>query len=378
MTNSLCVSPPSSIFEFPEWKEVDKFAYSATDILSWVRCLQIGVRPGSWIKKAISNSYKGREHLKSQNVDGVFERDQICSVFHYTQDLAIRFNLDCTLPSYPEERLLIGVAIDTLYKLGIILTKLVSTDRYKSRNEGFYQLGCSLRGYATTLKGILYVMDGLRMQDDQVKAWADEKYQHLAQCREEVDCVSVVSLPELIPSDWRETVSDVGDLACQIVANILDAYVNVKIMTWKPDKVSVTRIREAMWQIGDWSITFSIQADELPTTLPALAAEKPTVERVPLVVAASEAAKPPRDGRGKNIDAKMLKIMVEFPASHSWTIREWADHLECGPSTVGESKTWTERLSILKTQNAIDATEKMDKSRTNPKGKRKPKHVSDD
>ncbi len=51
MTNSLCVSPPSSIFGFPEWKEVDKFAYSAADVLSWVRCLQIGVRPGSWVKK---------------------------------------------------------------------------------------------------------------------------------------------------------------------------------------------------------------------------------------------------------------------------------------------------------------------------------------
>jgi hypothetical protein len=105
------------------------------------------------------------------------------------------------------------------------------------------------------------------------------RHRDLAQCREEVDCVSVVSLPELIPSDWRETVSDVGDLACQIVANILNAYVNVKIETWKPDKVSVTRIRDAMWQIGDWSVVFSVQADELPSTPPALAAEKPTAKR---------------------------------------------------------------------------------------------------
>lgn len=118
-------------------------------------------------------------------------------------------------------------------------------------------------------------------------------------------------------------------------------------------------------------------ADKIVTP-PAVDAGKPTAERVPLVVAASEAAKPPRDGRGKNIDAKMLKIMAELARSHSWTIREWAECLGCSRSTVGESKTWKERLSKLKILNAIDSRDKMDKSRTNPKGKRKPKHVSDD
>ncbi len=77
--------------------------------------------------------------------------------------------------------------------------------------------------------------------------------------------------------------------------------------------------------------------------------------------------------RGKNIDARMLKVMADNLESHGWTAAEWADHLRCSPSTVKETKTWTERLKGARALAAADAATKMDKSNTHTTGRQKKK-----
>jgi hypothetical protein len=84
-----------------------------------------------------------------------------------------------------------------------------------------------------------------------------------------------------------------------------------------------------------------------------------------------------RTGKGKNIDAQMLKIMADNVESHGWSARQWADHLVCSPGTVKETKTWKERLKAARATRAADAACRMDRSGTRPAGQRKAKHKSE-
>ena len=70
--------------------------------------------------------------------------------------------------------------------------------------------------------------------------------------------------------------------------------------------------------------------------------------------------------KGKNIDARMLKITAENPLSHGWTAKEWALHLNCAESTVKESKTWKEYLNAVRAMQKVEAAERM-----GDKGKRR-------
>ena len=84
-----------------------------------------------------------------------------------------------------------------------------------------------------------------------------------------------------------------------------------------------------------------------------------------------------RPGKGKNIDARMLKVMAENPESHGWSARDWAAHLGCSDGTVKGTKTWRVRLKTVKATAAADAANKMDRSGTRTSGKRKAQHKSD-
>lgn len=266
MENSFYCSPLSSACEFPEWNETDKFAYSATDVLSWVQFEEISLYPGAYSRRAMATSPSGREDLRLDDRDGLSEYhpSRIRSLFHHTKRLAIQFRLSDTFPSYPKSPLMIGDAIDILNKLGIILIAFVSTDGYKRRNHEFYELACSLRRYKSTLHGIICVAAGLGMPDDQVKDWAGEKSQDLARCRDEIARISLVAWPESVRSDWREVVATSGTEASKLVRTLLDVRGESITSNWVPDQNSVKCIREAMSQIGDWSETFSVQADEPP------------------------------------------------------------------------------------------------------------------
>jgi hypothetical protein len=81
--------------------------------------------------------------------------------------------------------------------------------------------------------------------------------------------------------------------------------------------------------------------------------------------------------KGKHIDAQMLKVLAEKPESYGWSARQWADELKCSDGTVKATNTWKERLKAVRARLAVDASAKMDKSGTYPKGRRKPMHTSD-
>jgi hypothetical protein len=67
---------------------------------------------------------------------------------------------------------------------------------------------------------------------------------------------------------------------------------------------------------------------------------------------------------GKNIDARMLKVMAENPESHGWSARQWADHLGCSPGTVKETRTWKERLRAVRAMHRADAAARQGKTKS--------------
>ena len=81
--------------------------------------------------------------------------------------------------------------------------------------------------------------------------------------------------------------------------------------------------------------------------------------------------------RGKNIDARMLKVLAENKESCGWTARTWAAHLACSDGTVKGTQTWKERLKAVRALKAVDAAQKMDRARTHSSGRRKPQHRSE-
>ena len=254
----------------PELPISQRFKFSVEDVWRWVQTMRREFDQDSFmskVRKLPHNAiYIEKYGLPESLLDKIFSlRDHTkCLIDRFSSWLELnkdplRPSLD--LPICPVIPLREGVVIDALERLEIILWYLVSTDRHRRRNHELYQLACSLRGYSATLHGITKDVGG-RCIGHLPNSWVGERCQKLAKWREDIARVSVVARPESIPPDWRKTVADVGDLASKIVATILDASGNVKIMTWEPDKDSVKLIREAMWRIGDWSEDFSIQADE--------------------------------------------------------------------------------------------------------------------
>lgn len=306
----------------PELPTSQRFKYSAEDVWRWVQSMRREFDQDSFMSKVRrlprNAIYIEKYGLPESLLDKIFSlRDHTkCLIDRFSSWLELnkdplRPSLD--LPICPVIPLRKGVVINALERLEIILWYLVSTDRHKRRNCDLYLylLACSLRGYSATLHGITKDVGGWCI-GHLTSSWVGETCQKLAKWREDVARVSAVALPDSVPPDWRMTVADVGDLASRIVATILDASGDVKVMTWEPDKESVQRIREAMWRIGVWSEDFSIQADAPPTTLLAVADEKPTAkhdapageyEQLPVVIkpilapheiaAASEVAKLP-------------------------------------------------------------------------------------
>jgi hypothetical protein len=70
-----------------------------------------------------------------------------------------------------------------------------------------------------------------------------------------------------------------------------------------------------------------------------------------------------KKSKGKNIDARMLKVLAENRRAFGWTAAQWAQHLDCAESTVKETKTWTEYLKAVRAQQAVEHARKMDRSK---------------
>jgi hypothetical protein len=51
-----------------------------------------------------------------------------------------------------------------------------------------------------------------------------------------------------------------------------------------------------------------------------------------------------RDTKGKNIEAKMLKVLSEDYEARGWTAVKWGKHLKCSDGTIKGTKVWKVHL----------------------------------
>jgi hypothetical protein len=94
-----------------------------------------------------------------------------------------------------------------------------------------------------------------------------------------------------------------------------------------------------------------------------------TVPSTPAGGQQTEGAKPKPDGcrkrgRGKNIDAQMLKTLADNREAIGWSVRKWAEYLECHFSTVAETRTWKEHLAKYRDAQRIARAERSLRRRT--------------
>lgn len=74
--------------------------------------------------------------------------------------------------------------------------------------------------------------------------------------------------------------------------------------------------------------------------------------------------------KGKNIDARMLKVATENPESHDWDSEQWAAHLGCQAGTVRGTKTWKEHLRMVRAAKLLTRAE-VKKLANGPSARRK-------
>ena len=61
--------------------------------------------------------------------------------------------------------------------------------------------------------------------------------------------------------------------------------------------------------------------------------------------------------KGKNIEARMLKLMADDLDSHDWDSEQWAQRLNCKSGTVRGTKTWKQRLPAVRAGRLLDRAE---------------------
>ncbi|HEY7154767.1 MAG TPA: hypothetical protein VH575_12465 [Gemmataceae bacterium] len=71
-----------------------------------------------------------------------------------------------------------------------------------------------------------------------------------------------------------------------------------------------------------------------------------------------------RPSRGKHIDAEMLRTIRDRPEAAYWTARQWAEHLGCGKSTVGETNTWRTHCRLARERERLARGQRLRRSRT--------------
>lgn len=75
------------------------------------------------------------------------------------------------------------------------------------------------------------------------------------------------------------------------------------------------------------------------------------------------------NGRGKNIDARMMNMISDDLTRCDWSARKWADALRCREGTVKETRAWKYIMNIRR----LDAAERMtrDEDRAGSRRKRR-------
>lgn len=98
----------------------------------------------------------------------------------------------------------------------------------------------------------------------------------------------------------------------------------------------------------------SARAIELAGWLPA-PTPQPAVTPTAAVETSSGPSVPPGKRKGKNVEARMLKVIAEKPESLTWSASQWAQHLGCSAGTVKGTETWKERIASVRAAAKVDA-----------------------
>ncbi len=84
---------------------------------------------------------------------------------------------------------------------------------------------------------------------------------------------------------------------------------------------------------------------------------------------------PKKKSKGRNINGAMLNMLLTNSDARGWSAREWAERLDCSHGTVTGTKAW-KGLENTRSLAAVAAQEKMDRTRTHPAGRKKPRPKS--
>ena len=96
---------------------------------------------------------------------------------------------------------------------------------------------------------------------------------------------------------------------------------------------------------------------------------------VPKIEAGTPPAVPPKPAsKGKNIDARMLKVMADNLESHGWPARKWATHLNCNHSTICGTATWRGPLKTMQEIYKLNSIANRNKSPKSPRKTRQRSH----
>jgi hypothetical protein len=80
--------------------------------------------------------------------------------------------------------------------------------------------------------------------------------------------------------------------------------------------------------------------------------------------------------KGRRIGEKLWTDFQKHPERLGWTAEKWATRFRCSRGTICGLRVW-KVMQLLKASERATRAEKMDQSRTNPKGRRKSAGVKD-
>ncbi len=195
---------------------------------------------------------------------------------------------------------------------------------------------------------------------------------------EQLDDLGHVGCSEVGINGWCRRVSTetCGQFAEKFIEQLRNAI--VRVSPWPITIPPNLLFRDALTEVVRWVD----QAVELDRESERSEAEmsKQHVEPKPASDAKADAGAPPGDvpkpsRKGKNIDARMLKVMADNCESVGWSKRIWAERLDCTHSTIGGSRTWK---GPLKTAKALLNADSHHNSNRTPKSSRKPHRSSQD
>jgi hypothetical protein len=101
--------------------------------------------------------------------------------------------------------------------------------------------------------------------------------------------------------------------------------------------------------LGDLIRRFALTRDEAAGLFLADA-----MDRLESEAAVPSATNAEKKTKGKNIDARMLKVLADNKESYGWSAAQWADHLKCAESTVKDTPTWKGQLAAFRANAKAD------------------------